>query len=87
MENKTILGRCSSCDRIVWEDEGKVSQWYMSKLGRCRQCMEEQMEIDLKEIETTYNPPAECKPLWAAVENNRISEVSKILHGDPRFKC
>jgi hypothetical protein len=84
--NKTILGRCENCDRIVWEDEGKVSQWYMSQLGRCRQCMEAQQERDMKELEGKDKEVAGSKQLWDAVGNSRISEVSKILHGDPRFK-
>ena len=79
--NKIILGRCQECDRIVWEDEGKVSQWYMEKVGRCRQCMEAQMEVDFKEMEKI---PAQ-RQLWDALDKGSISEVSKILHGHPQF--
>ena len=45
------LARCGECDRMVYEDEGSISEYYLGKFGLCRECMEELMEDDYREMD------------------------------------
>jgi len=53
--NKTILGRCEKCDRIVWEDEGARTIKCMAIWGKCLQCRTEwedaQLSKDYEEMD------------------------------------
>ena len=45
------LAMCGECERLVYEDEGSISEFYLGKFGLCRECMEVLMEKDYKEME------------------------------------
>jgi hypothetical protein len=45
------LEECSDCGRDVFEDEGKISEYYLGKFGLCRECAEKIMERDYVEME------------------------------------
>ena len=65
------LGRCLTCDRLIYEDEGKIAVYLYDRMGLCRECVDKQQEADMRELAEAV----------AKEQEKLLQTIEEVKHG------